>query len=209
MSERKLIIVPSEDDFKPAPIPFAVVTGDGVPDYDHMKSKGKRGGMQYSASVLLTKKERQSVIDEILEFWEENKPKKAGDEPANFKNIVRKDKEGDGYIMYAKSKTEFDGSPNVIPVVNHEGTKLDPAEYGKMGKGTKGRLAITLAVYGDDEDAGVSTYISAIKVTKFAPLVSGNAAAAFGKEDGEVDGAGGFKAEKAEKKDKKKKKKNK
>ena len=130
MSERKVIVIPNEDKFDPAPIPFGVVSGQGVPDYDNMKSKGKRGGFQYSVSIQLDKKQAKDVQDEVMEFWEDNKPKQGGDEPANFENIVRKGKDDykGTFILYAKSKTEFDGKPNVIAIVNHEGTKLDPEE---------------------------------------------------------------------------------
>lgn len=205
--EKVTIVVPNEDEFKPAPILFGVVTGAGVPDFDNVKSKGKRGGMQYSVTLSLSKKANKQFRQEILDFWEDNKPKDGGDEPANFKNITRKDKENEGeFLLYAKTQTEFESKgkvvPNIVTIVNHEGTKLDPEEFGTMGKGSEGRVAVTLAVYGDDEDAGVSVFLSAVKLTKHVQFSGGNAASAFGVEEGEVEGKGGFKSEK--KKEKKK-----
>ena len=216
MSEKLTLVIPNEEDFKPVSIPFAVVTGDGVPDYDNMKSKGKRGGMEYSASIILDKKMAKALQNEILDFWKDNKPKEGGKKPANFKNIVREGKDdykGD-FIVYAKTQTEFNGVGNIVPIVNHEGTKLDTAEFGLIGGKSKGRLAVTLSVYGDDEDAGCSLFLSAVKLTHFEKLEAKGGASAFGGGDeGDVEGAGGFKGEgkkdKSEKKDKKKKKKNK
>lgn len=223
--DKVTIVVPNEDEFGPAEIPFGVVSGTGVPDFDHQKSKGKRGGMDYSVTLVLNKKMDKAFRQEVLDYWEANKPKEGGKEPANFENLTRKDKNEKGqFLLYAKSKTTFEIEDkksgkvnvveNVIPIVNHEGTKLDPEEFGNIGKGSEGRTAVTLAIYGDDEDAGVSVYLSAVKLTKFVAHVGGNAAAAFGAEDGEVSGEGGFKKEKKkssddEEKPKKKKKKKK
>lgn len=207
--DRVTVVVPNENDFKPANILFGVVSGDGVPDYNHVKSGGKRGEMQYSVTLQLGKKEAKDFKEAVLSYWEDHAPKDAGEEPINFGNILRKDKEDEGmFLLYAKSKTQFDGKANIIPIVNHEGTKLDPAEYGSIGKGSKGRLAVTFSIYEGDDDYGVSVYLSAVKLTKFVAYEGSGGASAFGAEDGEVDGAGGFKSEKSEKKkDKKDKKK--
>jgi len=197
-TEKLTVVVPNEDDFKPAPIPFGVVSGPGVDNYDG-------DGKEYSVTIVLDKKMEKAYRKEVLAFWEENKPSWAGDEPANWKNIVR-----DGKV-YAKTQTEFDGKHNEVPIVNHEGTKLDPEEFGSIGDGSMGRLAITLSIYTQGKKkAGVSTFLSAVKLTKFVPYSGGGGANAFGQEDGDVDAAGGFKGEKKDKKkDKKKNKKKK
>jgi len=205
MAERKVVVVPNEDEFKPAPIPFAIVTGEGVDNYDG-------DGKEYTASIILNKKQAKFFRDEVLEFWEDNKPSDVEDEkPANWKNIVREGKdnyEGD-YILYAKTQTHFGDKPNIVTIVNHEGTKLAPEEFGMIGKGSEGRLAVVLSVYkqgkGKNARAGVSVFLSAIKLTDFSPLESNGGAAAFGTEEGNVDAAGGFKKE-GKQKDKKKKK---
>lgn len=204
MSEKITVVVPNEDQFKPAPIPFAVVTGEGVDDFDGVDK-------EYTASIVLNKKQAKFFRDEVMEFWEENKPKSAKDEPANWKNIVREGKDDyeGSFMLYAKTKTHFGDKANVVTIVNHEGTKLDPEEFGLIGKGSEGRLAVTLSIYsqgkGKNMKAGVSIFLSAIKLTKFSGFESNGAANAFGKEDGEVDAAGGFKSEKKDKKKKKKK----
>lgn len=208
MSEKKLIVVPNEDEFKPAPIPFGVVTGDGVDNYN-------RDGKEYSVSIVLTEEMAEFFKEQLEDYWSENAPKGAEDEPDNIDSIVREGK-GDyegKYILYAKTKTNFgEGKPNVIPIVNQEATKLDSAEHGLIGKGSKGRLAVTLSTYSRGRDHGVSVFLSAIKLTKYVKLETGGAAA-FGIEDGEVEGeSNGFTSESKsspEPKPKKKKKKKK
>lgn len=217
MAEKITLVIPNEERCKPAELPFGVVTGEGVPDFDNVKSKGKRGGMEFSLAIQLDKKQAKDFNEEIMEYWADNKPKKAGKKPANFDNIVRKGKDDykGTFVVYAKTQIEFEGDkgtiPNVVQIVNHEGTKLDPEEFGYIGKGSEGRAAVILSVYGDDEDAGVSVFLSAVKLTKFVKLEAKGGASAFGSGDtGEVEGAGGFKSEKkGGKKDKKKKNKGK
>jgi len=197
------LVIPDREKFPPAPIPFGVVSGEGVPDYDNQKSGGKRGGMEYSVSIILGKKERKDVLKTVMNYWEENKPKGGDDKPANYKNIVRTNDDGD-YILYSKTQVDFEGKANIVTIRNHEGVKLDPEEFGAIGKGSEGRLAVKMGVYGNDEDAGVSLYLAAVQLTEFVAYEGGDASDAFGDEKGHVDG-GEFKPEK--KKDKKKKKK--
>jgi len=198
MSEKLTVVVPNEDKFDPAEIPFGVVTGEGVDNFDG-------DGKVYSSSLLLGKKEAKFFRKEVMDFWEDNKPKHGGDEPDNWDNIVRKADSG-GYILYAKTNVDFDGKQNIIAIVNHEGTKLDPEEYGTMGKGTKGRLAVTFSVYTQGKKkSGVSIFLSAVKLTEHEPYVASGGAGAFGSDDkGSVSGKGGFKKEKKAKKKRKK-----
>ena len=199
--DKVTIVVPSEDKFNPAPIPFGVVTGEGLDNYNE-------DGKEYSVSIILDNKQAKDVKEQVMDFWDEHKPSGAGDEPANIKGIVREGKDDyeGSFIMYAKTQTNFgEGKPNIIPIVNHEGTKLDPAEFGLIGKGSEGRLAVNLAIYVQGKKKGVSVFLSAVKLTKFEKYEASGGASAFGSNDeGEVSGEGGFKSEK--KKDKKKKK---
>lgn len=198
--DKVTLVVPNEDNFKPAPIPFGVVVGEGVDNYNE-------DGKEYSVSIILDKKMAKDIKKEVMDFWDENKPSGAGDEPANIDGIVRKGKDDyEGtFILYAKTQTHFGDKPNQVAIVNHEGTKLDPEEFGLIGKGSEGRLAVTLAIYVQGKKKGVSVFLSAVKLTKFVKYESSGGASAFGGNDeGEVSGEGGFKSEK--KKDKKSKK---
>jgi len=210
--DKVTIVVPNEAEFGPAEIPFGVVTGDGVPDYDNQKSNGRRGGMNYAVTLILSKKENKFFRKQIMEFWEDNKPKHGEDEPANFAKMTRKDKDNKKQVLlFAKTQTKFeteDGEiiKNKVGIINHKGDKLDPETHGNIGKGSKGRLALTLAVYGDDEDAGVSVYLSGVKLTDFVAFEASGGTAAFGEEEGNVSADHDFSKEKDHGKSKKKKK---
>lgn len=203
--EKATIVVPAEGEFPPAPIPYAVVSGDGVPDYNHIKSNGKRGGFEYTATVILTKKEDKHFRLQVMEFWENNKPKSAGAKPENWKNITRTDDEG-VIKLYAKTKTEFDGKPNRVTIIDGKRNNLDPEVFGRIGEGSEGRLAVGLSIYQGD-DYGVSVYLKAVKLTKFKELVIGDASGAFSEDEGDDLSGTYVTGEDEEPKKKKKKKK--
>ncbi len=208
-TEKVTLVIPNEEDFDPAEIPFGCVTGEGVDNYDE-------DGKEYSASVLLDKKQRKDILDTVMKYWKKHKPEGGGKEPDNFDNIVRDGDDG-GFILYSKTQTEFISdkgvaTANKVTIVNHEGTKLDPEEFGNIGKGSEGRLAVKMGIYtqgkGKKMKAGISLYLSAVKLTKFVAYEGSDGSSAFGTDDkGEVSGAGDFKAEKKAKKEKKGKKK--
>ncbi len=201
------LVVPNEERQEVATISYANVYGEGAYDYTAMKSEGKDGGREYVATLSLTKEQKKDFLKDVMEFWEEEKPKSAGNEPANFEKIVRKEEDGQ-LKLYTKTKTEFSGKVNIIPIVNHEGTRLDGSEFGLIGDGSKGRLAVILSLQEGKAGLGVSVYLNAIKLTKFVAPAS-NGASAFGKEDGEVEATGGFKNEPTSEDEPKKKKKKK
>ena len=201
------LVIPREGDFEPSAIPFGCVTGEGVPNYDE-------DGFEYSASIILSKKAKKDVLETVMNHWEKNKPEGAGDEPDNFDNIVRETEDGEN-ILYSKTQTHFGSKENKVTIVNHLQEKLDPEEFGNIGAGSEGRLAVKMGIYtqgkGSKMKAGISMYLSAVKLTKFVPYEGSDGASAFGEGDsGDVDSKHGFKSEtKAEKKPKKNKKKKK
>lgn len=199
-TEKETLVIPNENDFDPAEIPFGVVTGEGLDNYDE-------DGKEYSVSIILGKKERKDVLGSVMDYWKTHKPEGSGKEPDNFDNIVREGEDGD-YILYSKTQTEFKGKPNVVTIVNHEGVKLDPEEFGSIGKGSVGRVAVKMGVYtqgkGKKMKCGVSLYLAAVKLTNFVAYEGGDASAAFGEGDkGNVKAASDFKKEKKNKKKKK------
>ena len=189
---KRTIIVPNEEKFGPAPIPYGILSGTGATDYDGNEDA------EYVVAIKLDKDMEKFFRKQVLEFWEENKPADAADKPANWENIVR-----DG-TLYARTKKHWDdGSTTKITIVNHKGVKLDPDEFGHPTDGSEGRVAVTLTIYKSGKKSGVSIYLSAVKFTKYVPYEGGGAA--FGEEDGEVEAGHEFKEEKPKKKKKKKK----
>jgi len=180
------IIVPKEKEFKPAKILYGNVFGKGVEDYNYKKSGGKRGGYEYVVTLQINKNVKEDYLNSVLEFWEENKPKKAGDKPKNWDGLVRDDVKEDGkFVIFTKSKTKIEDNEIHIPIYNGQGKKIDPKVFGLMGNGSKGRVSVKLSIYGDDDDAGVSVHLIAVKLLKY---VEGGVTNPFSVgEDDEID----------------------
>ena len=200
MAEKLLIVVPHAD-FSVATLPFGIITGEGVDNYEGTEK-------QYTASVILGKKEAKHLKKEVLAFWEANKGKTKASEPANFDNVVRTDDNG---VMkaYFKSKTHFGDKQNVIAVVDAKRNPLSVEEYGMFGGDSTGRIAVNLGIYTGGKSntpKGVSMFLSAVQLSTYEKLTSGSGAKAFGEEDGEAIAEHGFKDDKKKKKGKKKKK---
>lgn len=205
MAEKLNIVIPKEGEFGPAKLPFGVVTGEGVDNYDE-------DGKEYTVTIALGKKEAKWLKKEILEFWEENKPSSfTGDKPTNWDNIVRENEDGE-LRVYVKTQTHFGDKPNVIKMIDGKRNPLDPAEFGQFGGDTTGRVSVIVGIYtngkGAKMKAGISMYLAGVKLLSFSPLGS-SGLEGFGEEEGEELAGHDFGAEKSEKKDKKKKKKKK
>lgn len=201
MAKEKLtIVVPNEDDFKPAPIPFGVITGEGVDNYNE-------DGKEYSVSIVLNKKQKKDVLNTCMDFWEENKPVGAGAKPANYDGIIREGKDDNEgmFVMYAKTQTEFEGKHNNIGIIGVDADgvvqKLDPEEFGLIGVGSEGRLAVTLSTYTQGKKKGLSVFLAGVKLTKYVEYAPSGGVSAFGNTDkGDVSDAGEFSKKKSKKK---------
>ena len=55
------VVVPSEENFAPAEIPFGVVSGEGVDNYEG-------DDKEYTVSILLGKKENKDFRKTVMEF---------------------------------------------------------------------------------------------------------------------------------------------
>jgi hypothetical protein len=183
MSKKKtsILVVPPVKD-KPAPLPFGVVSGEGVDEYDGRYK-------EYSVVVVLTKKQAKEFKKMAMEFWEDNAPKKAGDEPANFEKLVRKDDDGN-YRVYFRTRTKFedddgDVHKTKIPIVDGRKNTLDPEKFGSFGEGTEGRVSFNFAIYKSKEKYGVSKWLKAVQLHKFAPLAMGGGGISAFTDDGD------------------------
>ena len=175
---KKGIIIPAEGDFSPVEM-SGKVSGKGFPNFDGEPDK------EYSVAIKPDKKAKKWLVDQVMTFWEENKPSAAGDVPANFEGLLRRT---DGKI-YIKTATMFDGERNEIPIVNHKGAQLDPKKYGNFGDGTLGRVSATMSIYKQGKKYGVSLFLNAVKITHFEPYMGGGADA-FGTEEGDAPDSG-------------------
>jgi hypothetical protein len=166
---------------------WVIISGEGKEDM--------YGKSTYTASVVLdlSKEAHKEFIQQIKEFWEENKPK-GFKKPPKFVPLYdyyeytdEKDEDGDRIknliegkkLFTAKTGTQYpDGKPKVVQVSNSFGAKV--VLNCNIGNGSRGRLGITLAVCetrvkknGPIVDAGVSAYLNGIQITKLIEYEGG------------------------------------
>lgn len=192
------LVIPDPEQFEAARLPFGVISGEGVDDYDEV-------GKEYTVSMVLGKREEEWLREEIMDFWEEYKPSGAGDEPANWDNLTRTNDEGETRA-YFKTKTEFDGRHNKIGLVDGQLNKLDPETYGSFGGDTEGRISATIMTYSKKKKHGISMHLSGVQLEAYEELSGGDGTSGFSAEGNAITDDNGFKGEKKKKKKGKKKK---
>ena len=201
MADRKSLIVPNMD-HPAADITFGVVTGEGLPDYENRKKRGD--GMEYIVTIKVDKGTKKQIEADFLEYWNDNKSKKAPKKPDNWKGLFRKNEEGDT-LFSARTKTEFNGKPKVIQITDAKNNKLDPETFGSIGAGSTGRIVTNLSIFNEgSEDEGIGYYLEAVRLITFSPYTGGSID--IDEEEGDALGGGGAPAESKKEKKKKSKK---
>ena len=195
---KKTIVVPAIGE-KAAEILFGIVTGKGMANYDE-------DGNEYVLTLAVTDKMRKSFEEQVLEFWEDHKPKGADDEPDNFDNMFWENEDGETFITF-RNQTSSGDKPNIIPISDAKNNKLDPETFGHIGAGSTGRAIVGLKIYEYKKKAGISRYLEGVRLITFGPYTAGGLDLA--EEEGDALDSGGASAERAEEKPKKKKKKKK
>ena len=167
----------------------------------------KNDYFSYKVSVEIPKEEADRITAIANALWDEYKPRGADDKPAN--NLVYLNPKDDKYYINPHCQvTNASGEPNVIGMIDSQLNKLDPAIYGKIGKGSTGWLNVNFTVYSE----GVSMYLNAVQLGEYVPFVGGKGDGSAGfkaKEGGKAlsaEGNKGFSKKKDKKKKKKKKK---
>ena len=193
------LVIPDPEQFDAAQLPFGVISGEGVDDYDEE-------GKEYTVSMVVSKKVEKWLRNEIMEFWDEYKPSGAKDEPANWENLTRTNDKGETRA-YFKTKTEFEGRPNKIGLVDGQLNKLDPETYGSFGGESEGRVSATIMSYSKKNKHGISMHLSGVQLEVYEELSGGDGTSGFSAGGNAVSDDNGFKGEKKKKKKGKKKKK--
>lgn len=192
---------------------YVVVNGEGKLDYD-----GKY--REYTASIVLPKKEGKKFLKEITDYFNENKSSKCPfDEPQN--KVMRKTEEGD-FMFSFKTKCEFtnkDGEvkKTKVQITNGKNVPQELPDGVGIGNGSLGRITGMMDMHGNTDKSekknteGVSLWLNAIQISKFIKYVPDNGFDEDEEAEFESFGDPDFSesAEDAPKKDKKKKKKNK
>ena len=195
---------------------YVNVTGQGKLDYD-----GKF--YEYTASVVLGKKEAGKLYDEICEFFDDNKPSWfKGDEPSN--KVKREEDDGD-FSFGFKTKTQFeyeddDGVTKTrftkIGIVNSKNKEVLLPEGEGIGNGSIGRISGNMSIHMDKKKgtAGVSLWLNNVQLLKYVKYVPDTGFDEdvdgdfddFGEEAPDAECAEDFAAPEEPKKQKKKKK---
>jgi hypothetical protein len=150
---------------------WVVISGEGKADL--------QGKMRYQASVRFKTDDPQlkKFEQEILAFWEENKPKGVK-KPFSTGIKAEKDKDGNptGYTLinfWTSTIWTKDNSPKVINVYNAKAEEVKGFNK-KIGNGSVGYVSGIAAIYSTNAtQAGVTLYLNAVQITKFVEYTSG------------------------------------
>ena len=159
-------------------IRWATIAGAGKEDLN--------GRLIYTIDVVMPLEEAQPLIDDINQFWEENKPKGAkAPKSTGFKQLE------DGDICFTlKTATTYpkSGDPKTIVVYNSKAQRIEWNPEKKIGNGSIGRASGMAAIYDAGVAArGVTLYLDAIQLVKLVEYVQESSFAAD--DEGDFDGS--------------------
>lgn len=177
---------------------WVFITGEGKEDLN--------SNPKYSASVYFESEDDIKAFEEqVMDFWKEHKPKSArkpkaigiykecevvGEEnKLTAKSITQPIDEEEfkptgRVIITAKTGTTWpDGKQVVIKTYNAKGAEVALGDK-IIGPGSRGRLAVSLDIYENGSNVGVSTYLNGIQLTKFVELQTDAGFDAVEEEDG-------------------------
>ncbi len=160
------------------PLEWVTIDGDG--------KENLSGKLQYVANVVVD--EKDPIVKEINDFWEENKPK-------GFKKDAKstgvypykapteeKDEDGKDIYEVVKGKVSLsfktgttypDGTVKKIQIYNAKARKVELPEGVRIGNGSVGQISGAMGIYETMApggktliDAGVTLYLNSIKISK-------------------------------------------
>lgn len=171
---------------------YVFITGEGKEDL--------QGNNKYSANVVLDDRipEHAAYMEEIRQFWAENKPKNIDEAKSlGIYPVTEKDDAGNKVtvehlflLTYKTGTTYADGSPKKVKTYNSKAVQVDLGEQS-IGNGSVGRIAGAMDIYtvkspkGQIAQAGVTLYLDAIMLTKFVPYTGADV---FGEDDADGEG---------------------
>ena len=155
---------------------YCFITGQG-----RLKPRSK-DEYSYSGAVILSKKAGKKFYKEIVEFFNEHKPKKCKlDEPEN--TIYQKLDDG-RWMFQFRTNTVFvdkktkEEKPNKVKLFNSKNLERELPEGVGIGDGSTGSILGAMQVYEGDTvkgkvSAGCSMYLNAIRLAKFVKYEGG------------------------------------
>lgn len=172
------------------------ITGEGKADLN--------GNLRYSASVYFdTEAQAKPLIDKLMAFWEENKPKDAR-KPKSI-GVYHEVKMPDGKLSqtsytqpYDKDEmtptgrivvsawtgtTYADGKQTKVKTFNAKGAEVALGDK-IIGPGSRGALSISAGIYSNGPNMGITLYLNGVVISKFAEFSGGAVIEAIDDEDG-------------------------
>lgn len=151
---------------------WAFVTGQG--------RKNLNGHDEFTIQVEVPEKDAKAAMDEITNFWNDNKPKGAKEPKSLGFKVV-----GGNAIFTLKTKTSYaDGKIKEVRIFDASAKRITMPEGMRIGNGSRGIASGIMSVYDAGVAArGVTLFLDAIQITKFVEYSDGNAG--FDSEDDE------------------------
>lgn len=167
---------------------WVFITGDGKKDLN--------GNDRYQASLYFSEDDAGllNFRKEVEQFWEENKPKTARKAKSIGIYLELREKVGDkitqvsitqpydrdeleptGRVVISAwtTTTNKDGSAKKIKIFGAKNQEVSLG--GKLiGNGSVGRLGLTMGIYENGANVGVTLYLNAIQLTKFVEYTAGS-----------------------------------
>ena len=159
---------------------WVYIAGDGKDQ--SMKNDGSK--MQKIASIVFKKNspEAKQLIEQINQAWEQYKAENPKIKPATkpkslgYKHVIDKDTgaETDEVIFQFKTNSFFpDGKPNIIPVYNAKGQKVDLGNV-EIGNGSIGIIFGEAGGWEYTGQFGITLYLKGIQLKKLVEKSSSN-----------------------------------
>lgn len=142
------------------------ITGNGV-------ANPFNGKQQFSIGIKLAKENK--IIQEVKDFWEEEKTSKSSKFPENtFKteyvrdeNNADTEQETGRVIIYAKSYVEQkSGAKKKIQIQDGIGEIITDTEKLLIGNGSIANVSVAFSVYKSNNKEGLSIYLNSVQLIK-------------------------------------------
>ncbi len=149
----------------------------GTAFIDRPNKKGKLKDI-----IVVPKAEAAEATARIDKFWKDNRPTAAKPRPIHKGYMLATDEDtgeetGDILFIFSTNPTFPSGDKKIVKVFTAKAPVREVSLNGKLiGRDSIGRGIGTLAIYEYDGDYGVSLYLDAISLSKFAEYVGGASA---------------------------------
>ena len=149
-------------------VAFAILTGKG--------RKGKKEENEYVLAIEVSKKERKQIIDDLTDFFDENKSNKADGPAYPFEDYFTESKTVKGGFVFWGSEVISNGiTYKVAP-----GTGYDMQNFADLGAGSEVDVEYRFFYFNNSYGEGLGMRLSAVKLNDFVKYTGGGGASLDG-----------------------------